>query len=153
MTEPALRVENIRKSFGGHEVLKGISMSAAKGDVVAILGASGSGKSTFLRCINMLEQPHGGKILLNGEELKLVANKDGALKAVDTKQLQRMRSRLSMVFQHFNLWSHMSALENVIEAPVHVLGVPKKEAIEKAEHYLAKVAGQQPIRQGRLLSD
>ncbi|MBN0134127.1 histidine/lysine/arginine/ornithine ABC transporter ATP-binding protein, partial [Pseudomonas aeruginosa] len=89
--------------------------------------------------INLLEQPHAGKILLNGEELKLVPGRDGALKAADSSQLQRMRSRLSMVFQHFNLWSHMSALENVIEAPVHVLGVSKKEAIEKAEHYLAKV--------------
>ncbi|MFO5895908.1 arginine/ornithine transport ATP-binding protein AotP, partial [Pseudomonas aeruginosa] len=69
----------------------------------------------------------------------LVPGRDGALKAADSRQLQRMRSRLSMVFQHFNLWSHMSALENVIEAPVHVLGVSKKEAIEKAEHYLAKV--------------
>jgi arginine/ornithine transport system ATP-binding protein len=87
----------------------------------------------------MLEQPHGGKILLNGEELKLVANKDGALKAAEPKQLQRMRSRLAMVFQHFNLWSHMSALENVMEAPVHVLGMSKKEALEKAEHYLSKV--------------
>jgi len=89
--------------------------------------------------INLLEQPHAGKILLNNEELKLVANKDGALKAADPKQLQRMRSRLSMVFQHFNLWSHMTALENIMEAPVHVLGVSKAEAREKAEHYLNKV--------------
>jgi arginine/ornithine transport system ATP-binding protein len=71
------------------------------------------------------------RILLNNEELKLVAGKDGALKAADPKQLQRMRSRLSMVFQHFNLWSHMTALENIIEAPVHVLGVNKKEALER----------------------
>jgi arginine/ornithine transport system ATP-binding protein len=134
-----LEVQDLHKRYGDHEVLKGVSLAAKAGDVISIIGSSGSGKSTFLRCINMLEQPHGGKILLNSEELKLVANKDGALKAADAKQLQRMRSRLSMVFQHFNLWSHMSALENVIEAPVHVLGVPKKEAIEKAEHYLAKV--------------
>ncbi|MBD9424602.1 ABC transporter ATP-binding protein [Pseudomonas sp. PDM15] len=134
-----LEVQDLHKRYGDHEVLKGVSLAAKAGDVISIIGSSGSGKSTFLRCINMLEQPRGGKILLNGEELKLVANKDGALKAADAKQLQRMRSRLSMVFQHFNLWSHMSALENVIEAPVHVLGVPKKEAIEKAEHYLAKV--------------
>ena len=92
-----------------------------------------------MRCINLLEQPHSGKILLNNEELKLVANKDGGLKAADAKQLQRMRSRLSMVFQHFNLWSHMSALENVMEAPVHVLGMNKAEVRDKAEHYLAKV--------------
>lgn len=134
-----LEVQDLHKRYGDHEVLKGVSLAAKAGDVISIIGSSGSGKSTFLRCINMLEQPYGGKILLNGEELKLVASKGGALKAADAKQLQRMRSRLSMVFQHFNLWSHMSALENVIEAPVHVLGVPKKEALEKAEHYLAKV--------------
>ncbi|QKE62804.1 ABC transporter ATP-binding protein [Aquipseudomonas campi] len=134
-----LEVQDLHKRYGDHEVLKGVSLAAKAGDVISIIGSSGSGKSTFLRCINMLEQPYGGKILLNGEELKLVKSKDGALKAADPKQLQRMRSRLSMVFQHFNLWSHMSALENVIEAPVHVLGVPKKEALEKAEHYLAKV--------------
>ena len=134
-----LEVQDLHKRYGDHEVLKGVSLAAKAGDVISIIGSSGSGKSTFLRCINMLEQPHGGKIMLNGEELKLVANKDGALKAADAKQLQRMRSRLSMVFQHFNLWSHMSALENVMEAPVHVLGMSKAEARDKAEHYLAKV--------------
>ncbi len=134
-----LEVQDLHKRYGSHEVLKGVSLAAKAGDVISIIGSSGSGKSTFLRCINLLEQPHAGKILLNGEELKLVPGRDGALKAADSRQLQRMRSRLSMVFQHFNLWSHMSALENVIEAPVHVLGVSKKEAIEKAEHYLAKV--------------
>mgnify|MGYP006182830473 CR=1 FL=1 len=134
-----LEVQDLHKRYGSHEVLKGVSLKAAAGDVISIIGSSGSGKSTFLRCINLLEQPHAGKILLNNEELKLVANKDGALKAADPKQLQRMRSRLSMVFQHFNLWSHMTALENIMEAPVHVLGVPKAEAREKAEHYLNKV--------------
>ena len=134
-----LEVQDLHKRYGNHEVLKGISLAAKAGDVISIIGSSGSGKSTFLRCINLLEQPHAGKILLNGEELKLVPNKDGALKAADPKQLQRMRSRLSMVFQHFNLWSHMSALDNVMEAPVHVLGMDKQAAREKAEHYLAKV--------------
>jgi arginine/ornithine transport system ATP-binding protein len=134
-----LEVQDLHKSYGSNEVLKGVSLAAKAGDVISIIGSSGSGKSTFLRCINLLEQPNAGKILLNGEELKLVANKSGALKAVDPKQLQRMRSRLSMVFQHFNLWSHMSALENVMEAPVHVLGMDKKAAREKAEHYLNKV--------------
>jgi arginine/ornithine transport system ATP-binding protein len=133
-----LEVQDLHKRYGSHEVLKGVSLKAAAGDVISIIGSSGSGKSTFLRCINLLEQPHAGKILLNNEELKLVA-KDGALKAADPKQLQRMRSRLSMVFQHFNLWSHMTALENIMEAPVHVLGVSKAEAREKAEHYLNKV--------------
>ncbi|WP_277053267.1 ABC transporter ATP-binding protein [Zestomonas thermotolerans] len=134
-----LEVQDLHKRYGDHEVLKGVSLAAKAGDVISIIGSSGSGKSTFLRCINLLEQPHSGKILLNGEELRLVPCKNGGLKAAGARQLQRMRSRLAMVFQHFNLWSHMSALENVIEAPVHVLGVPKKEAIEKAEHYLAKV--------------
>lgn len=134
-----LEVQDLHKRYGSHEVIKGVSLTAKAGDVISIIGSSGSGKSTFLRCINLLEQPHAGKILLNNEELKLVPNKDGGLKAADARQLQRMRSRLSMVFQHFNLWSHMTALQNIIEAPVHVLGVSKKEALEKAEHYLAKV--------------
>ncbi len=134
-----LEIQDLHKRYGSNEVLKGVSLAAKAGDVISIIGSSGSGKSTFLRCINLLEQPHAGKILLNGEELKLVANKDGALKAAESKQLQRMRSRLSMVFQHFNLWSHMSALENVMEAPVHVLGMDKQAAREKAEYYLAKV--------------
>jgi arginine/ornithine transport system ATP-binding protein len=134
-----LEIQDLHKSYGDHQVLKGISLQAQAGDVISIIGSSGSGKSTFLRCINLLEQPNAGNIVLNGEPLKLVANKLGGLKAAEPKQLQRMRSRLSMVFQHFNLWSHMSALENVMEAPVHVLGLGKKEAREKAEHYLNKV--------------
>lgn len=134
-----LEVRDLHKSYGAHQVLKGVSLKAQAGDVISIIGSSGSGKSTFLRCINLLEQPNAGNIVLNGEPLKLVANKLGGLKAAEPKQLQRMRSQLSMVFQHFNLWSHMSALENVMEAPVHVLGLGKKEAREKAEHYLDKV--------------
>ncbi|MGA5721798.1 ABC transporter ATP-binding protein [Pseudomonas atacamensis] len=134
-----LEVQDLHKRYGSHEVLKGVSLKAAAGDVISIIGSSATGKRTFQRFNNLLEQPHAGKILLNNEVLKLVANKDGALKAADPKQLQRMRSRLSMVFQHFNLWSHMTALENIMEAPVHVLGVSKAEAREKAEHYLNKV--------------
>ncbi|MBD0677775.1 MULTISPECIES: ABC transporter ATP-binding protein [Pseudomonas] len=134
-----LEIKDLHKSYGTHEVLKGVSLEAKAGDVISIIGSSGSGKSTFLRCINLLEQPNAGDIVLNGEQLKLVSNKLGGLKAAEPRQLQRMRSRLSMVFQHFNLWSHMSALENVMEAPVHVLGIDKKQAREKAEHYLDKV--------------
>ncbi|MBV7550544.1 ATP-binding cassette domain-containing protein [Pseudomonas sp. PDM26] len=134
-----LEIQDLHKSYGAHEVLKGVSLEAKAGDVISIIGSSGSGKSTFLRCINLLEQPNAGNIVLNGEQLKLVTNKLGGLKAAEPRQLQRMRSRLSMVFQHFNLWSHMSALENVMEAPVHVLGMNKREAREKAEHYLNKV--------------
>ncbi|PTR20565.1 ABC transporter ATP-binding protein [Pseudomonas sp. GV085] len=134
-----LEIQDLHKSYGTHEVLKGVSLEAKAGDVISIIGSSGSGKSTFLRCINLLEQPNAGNIVLNGEQLKLTTNKLGGLKAAEPRQLQRMRSRLSMVFQHFNLWSHMSALENVMEAPVHVLGMNKREAREKAEHYLNKV--------------
>jgi len=134
-----LEIRNLHKSYGSVEVLKGVSLQARAGDVISIIGSSGSGKSTFLRCINLLEQPNAGEIVLNGEPLKLLATKHGGLKAADPRQLQRMRSRLAMVFQHFNLWSHMSALENVMEAPVHVLGMDKQAAREKAEHYLDKV--------------
>ena len=134
-----LEVQDLHKSYGAHQVLKGVSLQAQAGDVISIIGSSGSGKSTFLRCINLLEQPNAGNIVLNGEPLKLVTNTLGGLKAAEPKQLQRMRSQLSMVFQHFNLWSHMSALENVMEAPVQVLGLSKQEARERAEHYLEKV--------------
>jgi arginine/ornithine transport system ATP-binding protein len=134
-----LEIQDLHKRYGDYEVIKGVSLAAKAGDVISIIGSSGSGKSTLLRCINMLEQPHAGKILLNGEELKLQPTKQGALRAADPKQLQKMRSRLAMVFQHFNLWSHMTVMQNVIEAPIHVLGVPKAEAIERAERYLAKV--------------
>ncbi|PVZ16253.1 MULTISPECIES: ABC transporter ATP-binding protein [unclassified Pseudomonas] len=134
-----LQVRDLHKRFGDNEVLKGVSLAAGAGDVISIIGSSGSGKSTFLRCINLLEQPHAGSISLNGEALRLAPGKDGSLRAVDRGQLQRMRSRLSMVFQHFNLWAHMSALENVMEAPVQVLGVSKAEARERAEHYLGRV--------------
>lgn len=135
-----LQIEDLHKRYGTHDVLKGVSLKAKAGDVTSIIGSSGSGKSTFLRCINLLEEPHGGRILLNNEELQLARHRSrGTLSATDSRQLQRMRSRLSMVFQHFNLWSHMTALENVMEAPVHVLGVGRKEARERAEHYLAKV--------------
>jgi len=134
-----LDIQDLHKSYGDHQVLKGVSLQANAGDVISIIGSSGSGKSTFLRCINLLEQPNAGQILVNGEQLKLRACPRGGLRAADPRQLQRMRSRLSMVFQHFNLWSHMSALDNVMEAPVHVLGMDRKEARDKAEHYLDKV--------------
>ena len=134
-----LIADDIYKSYGEHEVLKGVSLRLRKGDVTSIIGSSGSGKSTFLRCINFLERPSSGRILLDGEEVKTAPGRDGALRVVDPRQLQRVRSRLAMVFQHFNLWAHMTVLENVIEAPIHVLGVPRKEAIERARRYLEKV--------------
>jgi arginine/ornithine transport system ATP-binding protein len=134
-----LQVENIHKRFGSNEVLKGVSLAAHAGDVISIIGSSGSGKSTFLRCINLLEKPHEGRIVVAGEELKLVAQANGELTAVDPRQLARMRTKLAMVFQHFNLWAHMTVLQNIIEAPVHVLGVPRDQATDTARKYLAKV--------------
>ena len=136
---PALEIRNLHKRYGELEVLKGISLTAHDGDVISILGSSGSGKSTFLRCINLLENPHEGEILVAGEQLKLKRAKDGDLVAADAKQINRMRSKLGFVFQNFNLWPHMSVLDNIIEAPRRVLGQSKAEAIEVAEALLAKV--------------
>jgi len=138
-TSLKLQVDNIHKRFGSNEVLKGVSLSAHAGDVISIIGSSGSGKSTFLRCINLLEKPHEGRISVAGEELKLAPGANGELHAVDAKQLQRLRTKLAMVFQHFNLWAHMTVLQNIIETPVHVLGVPKDQAVETARKYLTKV--------------
>lgn len=136
---PALDIKQLHKTFGQNEVLKDISLSAHKGDVISIIGSSGSGKSTFLRCINLLETPTAGEIWVNGELIQMKNNRAGESVPANEKQVQRIRSRLAMVFQGFNLWSHMTVLENVIEAPVHVLGVPKAQAIENAEMLLKKV--------------
>ena len=134
-----VRLEDIRKNFGLLEVLKGVSLTAHEGDVIALIGASGSGKSTMLRCTNLLEVPNGGKVIIGGEEVKLKDAGNGTRAVADQNQLQRMRSRLGMVFQSFNLWAHRTVLENVIEAPVHVLHEPKAEAIARAEELLNKV--------------
>ncbi|MBB3258861.1 histidine transport system ATP-binding protein [Paraburkholderia bannensis] len=135
-----LFVDSIHKQYGDNEVLKGVSLKANAGDVISVIGSSGSGKSTMLRCINFLEQPNSGRIVVDGEEVATRTDRrTGALVAADVKQLQRVRTRLAMVFQHFNLWSHMTVLENVIEAPVHVLGLSRKEAEDRARVYLEKV--------------
>lgn len=135
----AVVVDDLHKSFGPLEVLKGVSLEARQGDVVSMIGASGSGKSTFLRCINFLEMPTRGRIVVTGEEVALKPGRDGDLHPSDKRQLERVRTRLGMVFQSFNLWQHMTVLQNVMEAPVHVLKVPKAEARERAEALLQKV--------------
>jgi len=135
----ALAVEDIHKSFGNHEVLKGISLKAKKGDVISIIGSSGSGKSTFLRCINFLEIPDRGRVSVNGEEVAVKRGRDGKSVPQSWRQVERLRTGLGMVFQSFNLWAHRTVLENVIEAPVHVMGVKRAEAVEKAEALLHKV--------------
>lgn len=134
-----LQAIDIHKRFGANEVLKGVSLEARGGDVISIIGSSGSGKSTFLRCINLLEKPNQGRIVVAGEELRLAPGKTGELHAVDAKQLQRLRTKLAMVFQHFNLWGHLTVLQNIIEAPVHVMKVPRDEAVARARKYLALV--------------
>ncbi len=137
-TQPALIVEDIHKRFGDLEVLKGLSVAAQKGDVISVLGASGSGKSTFLRCINLLEIPDRGRITLGEETVKMHTNRRGLNVPSDTRQVERIRARLAMVFQQFNLWSHMTIMENVVEAPIHVLKVPRHEALARGEAYLRK---------------
>ena len=136
---PALEIRNLHKRYGNLEVLKGISLTARDGDVISILGSSGSGKSTFLRCVNLLENPHQGQIIVAGEELKLKAQKNGELAAADNRQINRLRSEIGFVFQNFNLWPHMTVLDNITEAPRRVLGKSKTEAREIAEALLAKV--------------
>ncbi|MGH6880159.1 MAG: ABC transporter ATP-binding protein [Hypericibacter sp.] len=136
---PALVVEDLHKRFGDVEVLKGVSLSAKDGDVIAMIGSSGSGKSTFLRCINLLETPDSGRVSVGGELIRMRPTKQGHAVPEDSKQVDRIRSRLGMVFQSFNLWSHMTVIENVMEAPVHVLKVPKAEARERAVALLNKV--------------
>jgi octopine/nopaline transport system ATP-binding protein len=135
----AVRVVDLHKNFGPLEVLKGVSMKANDGDVVSIIGASGSGKSTFLRCINLLELPSRGDIFVNGEPIKFKPGRDGNMAPADARQVERVRTRLGMVFQSFNLWAHMTVLQNVIEAPIHVLKVPKAEARARAEAILNRV--------------
>lgn len=135
----AIHIENLHKKFGQLHVLKGVSLSARDGDVVAIIGGSGSGKSTLLRCINCLENPTSGIIRVNGEEIRLKAGSHGHTVPADRRQIERIRSRLGMVFQSFNLWTHMTLIENVIEVPIHVLGVARPEAIAEAERLLERV--------------
>ena len=134
-----IELSHIEKRFGDNHVLRDISLRLAEGSVTALVGPSGGGKSTLLRCINLLERPQQGRILVAGEELALRPGRDGDLEAQDARQLQRLRTRLSMVFQHFNLWAHMTVLANIIEAPVHVLGLPRDEAVERARKYLRLV--------------
>ena len=134
----ALDLQDIHKSYGSLEVLKGVSLTAYDGDVISILGSSGSGKSTLLRCINLLEKPTSGKIIVGQETLKLKPHK-GELVAADNKQLEKLRSKIGFVFQNFNLWPHKTILQNIIEGPTQVLGISKADAIKDAERLLTKV--------------
>ena len=134
-----LQIDNLHKSFGTLDVIKGVSLKAAKGDVISILGRSGSGKSTFLRCINFLETPTSGSISLGGETISVASNGKGESVASDKVQVRRLRMRMAMVFQQFNLWSHMTVIDNVSISLKAVLKLSKKEAKARAEKYLSQV--------------
>lgn len=138
-TPPAVEIDGLHKWFGDLEVLKGVSLSAKTGDVVAIIGGSGSGKSTMLRCVNMLELPTRGTISIQGETIEMKSDGRNGLRPANAAQLRRIRTRLAMVFQSFNLWQHMTVLGNIIEVPVQVMGVKRDEAIARAEKLLDRV--------------
>ena len=155
----ALEINNLKKSFGNLKVIKDLSLIAKQGDVICIIGSSGSGKSTLLRCVNLLETPDSGEVYVNGELIKMKKNKNGKLIAAEQNQVDRIRSKLGMVFQDFNLWSHMTVLQNVTEAPIHVQKIEKNLArkngfqllekvgiAEKADQYPSKLSGGQQQR-------
>lgn len=133
-----LEVEDVHKRFGALEVLKGVSFSAKQGMVISLIGSSGSGKSTLLRCINLLEVPDSGRIVIDGEEIRMTGEGDRR-HAADPGQLRRIRSELGMVFQSFNLWAHLSVLDNVMEAPIHVQKRDREEVRAQALELLDKV--------------
>jgi polar amino acid transport system ATP-binding protein len=138
MTEVVLHAENVHKRFGRLEVLKGVSLEVAKGETVCIIGPSGSGKTTFIRCINHLEKIDSGRIEVNGHLIGY-RERNGRLVEDGERNIARQRTEIGMVFQRFNLFPHMTALENVTEAPVRVLGQPKEQATGFAKALLARV--------------
>ena len=132
---PVIEVHDLRKSFDGVEVLKGIDFKVERGQIISIIGSSGSGKSTLLRCMNWLEQPDSGSIRIVGDRIGV--RDDDTL--MSERELAKMRARMAMVFQGFNLWPHLNVLHNVTEAPIHVQGVEKDKAISQAEAWLERV--------------
>ncbi|MEY4230206.1 MAG: hypothetical protein RLZZ362_1055 [Actinomycetota bacterium] len=138
MTEPAMRAEAIRKSFGSVEVLRGIDLEVAVGEVTCLVGPSGSGKTTFLRCINHLEKINSGRVYIHGE-LLAYRERGGRLHEMKDRDVCKQRASIGMVFQSFNLFQHMTVLENIVEAPVHVLRQPRDEAVDRARRLLARV--------------
>jgi len=135
---PVIEIRDLHKAYGDLEVLKGVDLVAPKGHVVALIGSSGSGKSTLLRCANLLEESQQGEILFEGEPITW-RGAGMTRHPSDRAQVTRIRTNLSMVFQQFNLWSHMTILQNVMEAPLTVLKRPRAEVEEAARHYLDKV--------------
>jgi ABC-type histidine transport system ATPase subunit len=148
---PAIRVVGMTKYFGTVPVLRGISFELERGKVLSIVGASGSGKSTLLRCLNYLEQPTSGEIWIGGQSMSFGANRNGARHGPPPAQIARIRAEIGMVFQQFNLWPHMTVVQNVMEALLRVRKISAHEARARAERYLAKVdmldaAGRYPAK-------
>ncbi|MDO5704597.1 MAG: ATP-binding cassette domain-containing protein [Paracoccus sp. (in: a-proteobacteria)] len=135
---PVIEIRDLHKAYGPLEVIKGVSLMARRGQVVSLIGSSGSGKSTLLRCCNLLENSQSGDILFDGESVRW-RDRGGERVPADRAQVTRFRTNLSMVFQQFNLWAHMSILQNVMEAPVTVLRQPAAEVETRARALLAKV--------------
>ena len=138
MTELVVHSVDVQKRFGRLEVLKGVSLDVGKGETVCIIGPSGSGKTTYIRCVNHLEKIDGGRIEVNGQLIGY-REKNGELIEDSERSIAKQRTQIGMVFQRFNLFPHKTALENVIEAPVHVLGTPKAQAIDEAQELLRRV--------------
>lgn len=135
---PVIQITGLHKAYGALEVLKGVDMIAPKGHVISLIGSSGSGKSTLLRCCNLLEDSQQGDLIFNGEPITWRGS-GHARRPADAKQVLRVRTNLSMVFQQFNLWAHMTILQNVMEAPLTVLGRPRAQVETAARRYLDKV--------------
>ncbi|MFK5978207.1 MAG: amino acid ABC transporter ATP-binding protein [Rhizobiaceae bacterium] len=135
---PVIELKNIHKSYGALEVLKGITLNAKQGDVIALIGSSGSGKSTLLRCANLLELPQHGDIVFQGKQVEW-NHKATSRTPKDANHVRAIRTNLSMVFQQFNLWAHLTILQNVTEAPLSVLGKNPKEADALGRDLLEKV--------------
>jgi polar amino acid transport system ATP-binding protein len=138
MTEVVMHAEDVHKRFGRLEVLKGVSLEVPKGETLCIIGASGSGKTTFIRCINHLEKINGGRITVNGHLIGY-RERNGKLIEDSEASIARQRTQIGMVFQRFNLFPHKTALENVTEAPIRVLNVPESKAREEALQLLSRV--------------
>ncbi|HSH48551.1 MAG TPA: amino acid ABC transporter ATP-binding protein [Halomonas sp.] len=136
---PTIEARHLVKHFGDLEVLKDVSLSVSEGHVVSIIGSSGSGKSTLLRCMNLLERPNRGELTIADESIRFTHDAQGNISGLDRRQLHRLRAKVAMVFQQFNLWPHLTVLGNVIEAPMRVRGLSRREATRLGEHYLAKV--------------
>jgi polar amino acid transport system ATP-binding protein len=150
-TDTIVRATDVHKRFGRLEVLKGVSVEVRKGETVCIIGPSGSGKTTFIRCVNHLEKIDAGRIEVNGRLIGY-RERDGKLVEDSERSIARQRTQIGMVFQRFNLFPHKTALENVIEAPVHVLGVPREQAVAEAQALLTRVglADKRDVYPGKL---